>query len=336
MELNAAVWFRFVYLFLATLVGGFAGVFLFIFATDPFDRGRGPSLLPPGVLDESPRTANVSRGRDPRFNAAIFGNSHVQLLDPDRLSDMTGLRFTQMSTPSTGPREQVTLLKWFVRNHSNIKAIVVGTDSLWCRQDPNPPITRPFPFWLYGDDLAYFAHVLGTKSLDHGWRRVLIAMGRSTVTDPAGYWNYESGRTWDFHPRLVERAQVDVSPLAAPDLQFPSFDALESMLEPLAPDVRVVLVMPPVFYTLLATPGTLAMHQMGGCKHDILRRAAQHHWLFVDFYSDTPLSRDPQNFWDLSHVRMSAAQFMEERIARELSYVSQAAQPRSARPREEI
>jgi hypothetical protein len=27
---------------------------------------------------------------------------------------------------------------------------------------------------------------------------------------------------------------------------------------------------------------------------------------------------------------------MEERIARELSYVSQAAQPRSARPREEI
>jgi hypothetical protein len=321
MQPNATLWFRFVYFFLATFFGGFAAVFLFIVATDPFDRGHRLSLLPPGVIDESPRTANVSRGRDPRFNGAIFGNSHVQLLDPNRLSDITGFRFTQMSTPSTGPREQTVLLKWFLRNHSNIKAVVIGIDSPWCTQDPNPPLTHTFPFWLYGDDLMYFANVFGTRSLDHGWRRVLIAMGRSPVTDPAGYWNYESGRTWSFHPALLERAPVDLSPVAAPDLKFPFLDVAESVLAPLPADVHVVLVMPPVVYTGLPTPGTAAMRQIAGCKYDLVRRAVQHHWLFVDFYSDTPLSRDPENFWDESHVRMNAARHMEERIGQELSHV---------------
>src|SRR5262249_6036219 len=178
---------------------------------------------------------------DQRFNAAIFGNSHVQLLDPDRLSSITGFRFTQMSTPSTGPREQITLLKWFVRNHSNIDVIVVGVDNPWCSQDLNPPVTKPFPFWLYGDDLDYLVNVFGTRSLDHGWRRVLIAMGRSSATDPAGYWNYESGRIWSFHPALSEREPVDLSPVAAPDLQFPSLEVLESVLAPLPAGVRVIL-----------------------------------------------------------------------------------------------
>jgi hypothetical protein len=321
---KTTLWFRFAYFFLATLLGGFAAVFLLIVVTDPFDRGHRLSLLHAGILDESPRTANVSRGRDQRFNAAIFGNSHVQLLDPDRLSSITGFRFTQMSTPSTGPREQVTLLKWFVRNHSNTKVIVVGVDNPWCSQDSNPPVTKPFPFWLYGDDLDYFSHVFGTRSLDLGWRRVLIALDRSPVTDPAGYWNYESGRTWSFHPSLSERAPVDLSPVAAPDLKFPSLDVLESILEPLPAGVRVVLVMPPVFYTVLPTPDTAAMHQIAGCKYDLVRRADEHRWLFIDFYSDTPLSRDPENFWDLSHVRINVAQLMEERIAEELSHVSDA------------
>jgi hypothetical protein len=324
MQPDAARWFRFASLFLATLFGSLAAAFLFIVVTDPFDRGHLLSLLPPGVLDESPRTANASRGRDPRFNAAIFGNSHVQLLDPARLSDMTGLRFVQMTTPGTGPREQTALLKWFLRSHPSFDALVIGVDNQWCGQDPNPPILTPFPFWLYGDDLGYFGHLISGRSLDHGWRRVLIAMGRSPVTDPAGYWNYESWRTWSFHPALVERAPIDVSPVRAADLNFPSLDAMESLLVPLPADVRVVLVMPPVFYTSLPPQDTAFMRQMAACKADIVRRAAQRHWRFVDLYLDTPLSRDPENFWDASHVRMNIARLMEERISQDLPHVAHA------------
>jgi hypothetical protein len=324
MQPNTTLWFRFVCFFLATLVGSLATVFLLIVVIDPFDRGHRTSLLPQGVLDESPRTANVSRGRDLRFNGAVFGNSHVQLLDPDRLSGITGFRFAQMSTPGTGPREQAALLKWFIHNHSNIKALVLGVDSQWCGQDPNPPIVTPFPFWLYGDDFEYFMKMISTRSLDYGWRRVLIAMGRSPATNPAGYSNYESGRTWSFHPSLLERAAVDLSPVAAPDLKFPALDVIQSILAPVPADAYVVLVMPPVFYTSLPTPDTALMRQMTGCKHDLVRRADQQRWHFVDFYSDTPLSRDPENFWDASHVRMNVSRLMEERIAQEFSEVSDA------------
>lgn len=324
MDSNLMLWVRFVCYFVATLFGSLAVVLLLIVTIDPFDRGHGLSLISPGVLDQSPRTANVSRGRDPRFNAAIIGNSHVQLLDPDRLFGSTGYRFVQMSTPATGPREQTVLLRWFVRNHANINALVIGIDGTWCGQDANPPLSHPFPFWLYGNDLDYFLHVFGTRSLDHAWRRVQITVGRSFATDPAGYLNYEIGRTWDFHPMLLERTPVDVSPAVALDLKFPSLETLDSILEALPADVHVVLVMPPVFYTSLPTPGTAMMHQMAGCKYELVRRAALHGWLFVDFYSDTPLSRDPANFWDADHVRMTAAQVMEEGIAQQLSLVRRA------------
>jgi hypothetical protein len=331
-EANATLWFRFVSVFLATLFGGFGLTFLLIVFTDPFDRGYRLSVFSAGVLDESPRTANVSRGRDPRFDSAIVGNSHVQLLDPERLFDATGFRFTQLSTPGTGPREQTALLQWFIRNHSSIKAVILGIDDRWCGQDPDPAITTPFPFWLYGGNIDYFANVLSTRSLDHSWRRFSIAVGLSPVTDPAGYWNYESGRAWNFHPELLQRAPVaasvpvDLSAVAAPDLKFPSFDAVESIIAPLPAEVRVVLVMPPVFYTDLPRPGTAAMRRIMGCKYDLVRRALQHHWIFVDLYTDTPLSRDPENFWDTSHVRMKVARLMEERIVQELLQVSQAAQ----------
>jgi len=327
MRSNAALWLRFVGWFVGTLLGSFVAVFVFIVCTDPYDRGHSLALVSPGIFDESPRTANVSRGRDPRFNAAIVGNSHMQLLDPDRLFGSTGYRFTQMSAPATGPREQVVLLKWFIDHHRDIKALVIGTDATWCGQDGNPPLASPFPFWLYGGDLDYFAHVFGTRSLSYGWRRILVTMGLLPVSDPAGYWNYEIDRKWGFRPflpTLAERAPVDVAPAPAPDLRFPFLGTLESVLAPLRPDARVALVMPPIFYTSLPVTGTAAMHQMAGCKYELVSRAADHGWRFVDFYADTPISRDPENFWDFDHLRMPAVRRMEERIAQELSDVGYA------------
>ena len=167
---GAKSWFHFTGFFLATVFGLLVASFLFILVTDPFDRGHRISLLAPGVLDESPRTANVSRGRDPRFDAAIFGNSHIQLLDPDRLLQLTGFHFVQLSAPATGPREQAAFIKWFMRNRPTIRAMIVGIDDRWCGQDPKMPVLDPFPFWLYGDNFGYFTHVVSVRALDHGWR----------------------------------------------------------------------------------------------------------------------------------------------------------------------
>src|SRR5262245_46057796 len=85
-EGSDAVWRRFVKRYVAAFVGTLVVVLAFIVLVDPYDSGRFPSLPLRGVSDTSQRTENVSLGRDAKFNAAIFGNSHGQLLDPARLS----------------------------------------------------------------------------------------------------------------------------------------------------------------------------------------------------------------------------------------------------------
>ena len=83
----------------------------------PTTAGASACIGIKGISDESPRTANASRGRDPQFNAAVFGNSTGQLLKPAELSQATGARFVQLTVPGTGPREQLALLRLFVRHH---------------------------------------------------------------------------------------------------------------------------------------------------------------------------------------------------------------------------
>ena len=208
-----------------------------------------------GIVDENPRTANVSRGRDARFNAAIIGNSHGQLLSPARLDQATGLRFVQLTVPGTGPREQLAVLDWFARHHAKIGAIVLAADMGWCTQDAALPLSNPFPFWLYADGrLDYLANLFSIRSLDLGYRRVLLALGLRSPTDPAGYWDYETGHPWTFNPAIP----TETAPIPAPvrqDFSFPAIARLAGALGRLPPATPVVIVMPPVFFTELPRAG---------------------------------------------------------------------------------
>jgi hypothetical protein len=117
---DAPRWRRFVAMF----VGGFFGpLALFLAAIaliDPYDTGYFPSPIGPGVVDDNDFTGTAGRGRDPRFNAAILGNSHGLLIDPARLSAATGLSFVQLTTLGTGPREHMELMAYFLRRHADV------------------------------------------------------------------------------------------------------------------------------------------------------------------------------------------------------------------------
>ena len=99
-ERTATGWARFARSFLAVFALGLLLALAAIVALDPLDSGRFPSFTKGGPLDADGRVANVSRGRDARFNAAIIGNSHLMLLDPKRLSAATGLSFVQLAVPA--------------------------------------------------------------------------------------------------------------------------------------------------------------------------------------------------------------------------------------------
>ncbi len=237
MSISDADWRRFVMTFLLVLLGGLAVLYGLIIAIDPYDTGRYPTPLPPGVSDENQQTASASNGRNPAFDAAVFGNSHGMLLSPARLANITGLPFVQMTSPGSGPREQMILMRWFMRHHAHIKAFVLAADQTWCTHDPAIPMLYQFPPWLYSDShLEYLAHMLNTRSVTTAYRRVLVALGFVKPTDPDGYWDYEAGRAWNFRPEIP--AGGTLAPILSDsiDRSFPAITALDKVLAKLPAD----------------------------------------------------------------------------------------------------
>src|SRR5215213_8083367 len=116
LTVSAGAWRRFARDFVIGATAILGSLLAAAYAIDPFDTGRPGLFAKAGVRPQGPRTAGASRGRDPAFNAAIIGNSHIQLLSPERLQQLTGLAFVQLSVPATGPREQFVLIDWFARH----------------------------------------------------------------------------------------------------------------------------------------------------------------------------------------------------------------------------
>ena len=308
---------------LATFVGmsaiGACVTFALVILVDPYDSGRFNLIGIKGIIDESPRTANASRGRDPQFSAAVFGNSTGQLLKPTELSQATGVRFVQLTVPGTGPREQIVLLRWFVRHHARADALVIVTDPVWCTDDPALPIFSPFPFWLYSESpIEYLGRLFSSRALGRWVRRVQLGLGLRTPSAPDGYWNYELLGHGDFRaaPPLNERAET--APIAERQFQFPAIEQLAGFIANVS-DVPIVLVMPPMIASNLPRPGTPETARLAACKAALARLVAgRPHSNFLDFRVDDPLTRDQKNFLDPIHYRAPVARRMEQRIAESL------------------
>jgi hypothetical protein len=311
-------WRGFVARFFVFFFGSLAvGVGLLV-VIDPYDSGRFPALPIVGISDDSQRTANVSLGRDARFNAAIFGNSHGQLLDPERLSQATGLSFAQLTIPGAKAPEQIATLQWFIRHHAHIAAIVIAADDRWCEQVPMP--WHEFPFWLYGDsNLTYLAHMLSTRPVTAAYRRIRFALGLRPSSDPRGYDDYEIGvsASHTFVPSPTPDEGLLVSSVAPGERPFPAIDHLAAVLAGLPTDVSVVILLPPRHTSILpvnAGPVTVLRE----CKARLARLArvaAAPGRGFLDYFVDTPLTRDPGNFDDAEHYRAPVARMIEAEIA---------------------
>ncbi len=345
-SLGNAVWRPFALLFLGVFATVVGIAYAFIILVDPYDSGRfvsfglrspydgatngladvtggipasgtGSSGAAFGDTDTSQRTSNVALGRAPQFNAAIFGNSHGQLLSPERLSRATGLAFVQLTVPGSNVREQLAMMHWFIAHHADIAAMVLALDERWCVTDPALPVRTPFPFWLYGDsNLVYLSHAMSTRSLRDSIRRVAAAFGSPPSVDPAGYADYEIGKAWSFKPGRP--ATADEFPVgdARASSDFPGLIRLDAVLGELPTATPVVIVMPPQFYTRLPPAGTPAAQFRDACKARIAQRARRGAGsAFIDFLVDSEITRAPENFMDDEHYRANIARIIEADIA---------------------
>ncbi len=307
-------WRRWLVVFCGVYFGAGAVLFALLLLIDPYDSGRFPSFGIVGIADRSMRTADASRGRDPRFNAAIIGDSTGQRIDPYRLSDATGLRFVQLSIPKLGPQEQLVMMRWVMSHHPDYGALVIVTDPIWCSPDPNRPLDNPFPFWLYGGDLDYLANVVSAKALDRAAWRIQIALGLRQAVDPVGFTDYLRGGE-----RPVFETPPPVTPEALGEVpwapRLPWVDRLRAFLATVPQSVRVLVVVPPVYFTALPQPGSRQATVIDTCKAALKQAVADRPRAgFLDFRVDLEGTHDAEDFVDLVHYRHKLAHQVEDAI----------------------
>jgi hypothetical protein len=287
------------------------------YAIDPYDTGRGLMLQKPGVRPQIARTAAASRGRDPSFDAAIVGNSHIMLLSPDRLGPATGLSFVQLTLPATQPKEHLAVIDWFLRHRPAPQALVIGADFTWCTGDPELTVGKPFPFWLFAENpLEYLRGLLRQDTLEEIPRRIGYALARNPErARPDGYWDYEIH--YDPPTRDLARVKVGTTNLTG---RFPAAERLRERLARVPPELAVVALFPPVYRTMLPESGTPAAEADRQCKQAIREAVAVHpRSATIDWRVDRPENRLPENYMDHTHYRKAVAVLVEADLAAALA-----------------
>lgn len=319
-----AVWRRIAATWLAAFLVPLVLLLLAVVLIDPYDSGRFPTFMPAGSPDQRPPTVGISRGRDPRFNAVLLGNSRAVLGDPRHISALTGLRFVEMAAEGATVRDEMARLHWFAHNRPRVAAIVVASDQNWCDPDPAMPDPPAFPYGLYGDsDLAYFKTALSVSSLVFAKERVLYALGRLPGVDPEGFVDIEEKyrNDWRLDDAPVAWDHVSIEGPPAP-VALPALALLESYLKQLPAATPVVLWMPPYYRNALPPLDTAVGRALASCKLT-LRDWAQRRprTRFVDFATDAPEAADRRNFLDRTHVSKRFMRLLEVEIAAAVNQV---------------
>jgi hypothetical protein len=328
---GAASWDRFAATFIITVALLVAGFLTIAYVLDPFDAGRSPFSLKPGVRPQGPRTAAASRGRDPAYDAAIFGNSHVQLLSPERLDALTGLSFVQLAINATGPKEQFAVIDWFMRHHPEARALVIGADRFWCEPELVGSDQAPFPFWIFSrSPLEYWRGLLRFRALEEIPRRVEYLLAERPARARAdGYWDYEptyvaGGYATNPARRAdIERSSDDyISNITG---EFAAARQLKQLVGTLPPATSVVLVFPPVYHTLLPSAGTKGASAARDCKAALTGALAGHpNAAVLDWRVDRAEVRRAEWFFDHSHYRHPVAELIEKDVAAALRQLPRA------------
>jgi hypothetical protein len=319
---RAAKWAGFTSAFLGTAALIAVAFLMAAFLIDPYDSGRSPLKLKEGVRPQGPRTALASRGRDPSFTGAIFGNSHVQLISPEELRARTGIPFVSLIAPATQPRETFATIDWFLRHHPAPapKAIVVGVDNYWCTANPALPNEKPFPFWLLSRSLSdYVGGLMRFDLLEELPRRISYLTSRKAErARPDGYWNYEAGygvQGYGTNPEITARLQKPIEAGGGNvDGPFPAATGLEELMKA-APETALILLRPPVYATALSKPGTRDAAADAACRKTYADLAARRpRTALVDWRVDRPELHDPNLFFDHTHYRQPIARLVEADI----------------------
>ena len=299
---------------MGALIGAAMLVLALMVVVDPYDSGKLGLLGIDGVDNRLTQITAASRARDPNFNAAILGNSTAQMIEPAELSRATGLRFVQLYTTGSAPREQLAVLDFFLRNHSRVGALVLAADPGWCVHARPKEEGAPFPYWLYDRSVVTYAvRLISWQAIEQAFQRLSIGLGWRRRMNPDGFVSYED--IWPPGQFKEANAPRDPAPAVSVRVAFPEISALQDVVRKLPPDVPIVIIVPPTFAATVPKPGTDLALEHGACdaalKAVIAGRPRSN---FISYRVDNALTRDRDNFVDFIHYRPTLARRIEQGI----------------------
>jgi len=314
---SAAAWRLWLLQFVGVTAATTLVLLAFIVLLDPFSTGRLTPLDRIDYVTNNRLYNNVARVRDPRFDAAIFGNSHAVRIATPELDRATGRRFAMLAIEGTWPDEHLSLLQTFDRLH-RAAVIVVVLDDQWC--SPTREKGYVLPQWLYQRETsAYLAHILSPFSLRIAWQRLLVLTGLAIGQRPDGY-DPAPWMPWN-RAQLQQRMQAMPLPVEAADATapFPYLDRLKTSLAQLDPHASVLLVFTPVYARYLPLPGSRADARLSACKARAAAIAsARPRTGSLDLRVDGLKVRDAANFGDETHFDAPIARDVEAAIAQRI------------------
>lgn len=293
-----------------------------LYVIDPYGTGRARLIDPPGVRAQGTRTEHANRALDPAFDAVILGNSRMQALSPERLTTLTGARFASLTVPGTRPREQLTLLDWFLRHRETPPAaVLIGTDIFWCRGGDEALATvNPFPFWLYDENIfVYLRGLVRFNVLQEGVRRIEYALERRDRARPDGYWDYDpiyESQGYDREDKRALLMEYKPEDLVNESGVFPAIEELGARLVSLPTETVVGLVIPPAFITGQPRADTPEGRTELACREALETLARSRPRTFVIGWSGAlPETTNPDDYFDHVHYKRALARVLEDQLA---------------------
>jgi hypothetical protein len=301
--------------FAIVALGLLVGVLACLVVLDPYGTGRLTPLAARGIAETGPRMANASRLANPEFNAAIVGNSTIQLLSPERLLTATGRRFVQLSIPGTGPQEQTVLVqRLFATRGASIQTLVIGLEEQWCNVAYETKTAHPFPYWLYSlSDLSYAWGLFRFDTLEFVPRRIMLLMGKGKVARPDGFWDYEQIAGYVRPLDSAIRYPAVAGPINGRNAATPF---LRRLIDAVPPTTDVIIIHPPIFVQTPPHETDNDRRNLAQCKSEIAGvLAGRSGTQILDFWIDNDLTRNPKLFFDHNHYSGELARRIEAVVA---------------------
>ena len=295
-------------------------IWCLIVFVDPFSTGRYTPIRRADFATKDVLFGHSSRIRDTYFDAAVAGNSHGIVLNPERLTAALQQHFAQLSSLGLNPNEILSLATAFVgARKGTAPSLVIVLDETWCAAGvSNARIRGFFPLFLFeSSSIEYLSNLMSWRAVDATAYRLLMLVGLTAdrqrrdgyapISFSDGGWTAEQLASFERLPRPTTAVDAG-SPV-------PALGQLNDFTKKLDPATKLVLFFSPQPYFKLPFPESAADTELKACKNafrSLVER--RQNTILIDRLLDDSFAHEMTNFGDITHVHNRSAMNLERDI----------------------